>query len=267
MTFWIEDEAPVEVVETTNTEEVVVEQEDKPNEPEATQTRRFKVKVDQEELEVDEDELIKGYSRQSDYTRKSQALAEERKAIELAKQEVEQLKLRVIEEDEEALANKVQLKEVSKILNQAKDIDWSTWFNTDSPKATQAFAEYNQYQALHKQLAESLSTREQEQATLAEQARVMDFQKAKAEVVNKIPDFDSIKGKLVDTGLSIGFTAKELDAVTDWRMIKVLKDAMLWNEYQTSKTNKPTSKPEVTTGNSKLMSGVSKIDATLSKLF
>lgn len=38
----------------------------------------YKVKVDGEELEVGLDELLNGYSRTADYTRKTQALAEER---------------------------------------------------------------------------------------------------------------------------------------------------------------------------------------------
>ena len=40
---------------------------------------RFTVKVDGEELDVDLQELKSGYSRTSDYTKKSQALSEERK--------------------------------------------------------------------------------------------------------------------------------------------------------------------------------------------
>lgn len=41
-------------------------------------TGTYKVKVDGEELEVGLDELLNGYSRTADYTRKTQALAEER---------------------------------------------------------------------------------------------------------------------------------------------------------------------------------------------
>ena len=42
----------------------------------------FTVKVNGEEIEVELDELKAGYSRQADYTKKSQALAEERKSFE-----------------------------------------------------------------------------------------------------------------------------------------------------------------------------------------
>ncbi len=43
---------------------------------------KYKVKVGDEELEVTLDELLQGYMRQADYTRKTQALAEERKKFE-----------------------------------------------------------------------------------------------------------------------------------------------------------------------------------------
>lgn len=46
------------------------------------QPKKFTVKVDGEELEVDEAELKSGYSREKDYTRKTTKLAEERKAFE-----------------------------------------------------------------------------------------------------------------------------------------------------------------------------------------
>ena len=62
--------------ETEESEEVEEEEESQPT------VRTFKVKVDGEEVEVPEDELLKGYSRTQDYTRKTQQLAEQRKAAE-----------------------------------------------------------------------------------------------------------------------------------------------------------------------------------------
>lgn len=49
---------------------------------EPTTTQRYKVKVAGEEVEVSLDELLSGYSRQSDYTRKTQQLKTERDSIE-----------------------------------------------------------------------------------------------------------------------------------------------------------------------------------------
>ena len=42
----------------------------------------FKVKVDGEEIEVSQEELLRGYMRQRDYTQKTQQLAEQRKQFE-----------------------------------------------------------------------------------------------------------------------------------------------------------------------------------------
>jgi hypothetical protein len=63
-------------------EEEVVEEQPKP---------KYKAKVDGEEIEVEIDELINGYQRTADYTKKSQALAEQRKAIEAERQHLEQV--------------------------------------------------------------------------------------------------------------------------------------------------------------------------------
>ena len=60
--------------EEDDTEEVI--------EQELPDDLTIKVKLDGEETEVTLDELRKGYSRYSDYTRKTQALAEERKSFQ-----------------------------------------------------------------------------------------------------------------------------------------------------------------------------------------
>ena len=54
------------------------------------QPTSYKVKIDGEEVEVTLDELQSGYSRQQDYTRKTQELAQQRKIIEQQQQELAQ---------------------------------------------------------------------------------------------------------------------------------------------------------------------------------
>ena len=61
-------------------------------EEESQETPTYKVKVDNEEVEVTLDELLQGYSRTKDYTKKTQALAETRKAIEAEKSKIEEAK-------------------------------------------------------------------------------------------------------------------------------------------------------------------------------
>src|SRR5210317_1682593 len=59
-------------------------------EEEAPQLQTFTVKVDGQEVEVTQEELINGYSRQQDYTRKTQELSQQRKTIEQQQAELAQ---------------------------------------------------------------------------------------------------------------------------------------------------------------------------------
>src|SRR6056297_3425891 len=60
--------------------EAGAEEENEVDSEEAGQT--YTVRVDGEEVEVSLDELLSGYSRTQDYTRKTMALADQRKSLE-----------------------------------------------------------------------------------------------------------------------------------------------------------------------------------------
>jgi hypothetical protein len=72
-------------------QEEVVEQEQEQTE-QVEETPRYRVKAAGEEREVTLDELIKSYQLGTDYTQKTQSLAEQRKALEAERQAVEQAK-------------------------------------------------------------------------------------------------------------------------------------------------------------------------------
>jgi hypothetical protein len=65
-----------------------VEGDEEESEEEAPRDEKFVVKVDGKEIEVPKEELIRGYQREADYTRKTQKLAEERKFVESEFQQV-----------------------------------------------------------------------------------------------------------------------------------------------------------------------------------
>lgn len=60
----------------------IVDDEQEFDDESESETEMFTVKVDGEDIQVDQEELIAGYSRQRSFTKKSQQLAEERKAFE-----------------------------------------------------------------------------------------------------------------------------------------------------------------------------------------
>lgn len=82
-----------EAVQAEDTVEETDESEDSEQQEEQPQERlpeSIKVKVNGEEVEVTLDELARGYSRQSDYSRKTQQLAEERKAFQAEAEAIRQ---------------------------------------------------------------------------------------------------------------------------------------------------------------------------------
>ena len=63
-------------------EEQPTETEEETHEEETDEEPKYTVKVDGEEIEVTQDELLRGYMRQKDYTQKTQQLAEQRRQFE-----------------------------------------------------------------------------------------------------------------------------------------------------------------------------------------
>jgi hypothetical protein len=58
------------------------ESDDSEEQEQEQEQPRYRVKVEGQEYEVTQDELVKGYQREADYTKKTQKLAELRKAAE-----------------------------------------------------------------------------------------------------------------------------------------------------------------------------------------
>lgn len=79
---WNTDEFDHLNAEDSPEQEEQPEQEEEEPQQETQEEPKYKVKVDGQEVEVTQEELLRGYMRQSDYTRKTQQLAEQRQQIE-----------------------------------------------------------------------------------------------------------------------------------------------------------------------------------------
>ncbi len=233
-----------ETASTDSADEQIDESTDDES-PDTTPVRKFKVKVDGEELEVDESELLNGYSRQADYTRKAQALAEDRKAIEEARIEFEKSRIDIVSHDHDLLIKKADYLRVKNDVEKASLIDWTKWFNQDKDTATQAFAELQTLQAQKTSLEADLIKHEQSVISKREQANKTALAELKTKVVEAIPDWNDVKQDVMKAGLSHGFTAQEMNSITDIRHLKALADAARWNKYQASVKAKQPVKPKV----------------------
>jgi hypothetical protein len=221
-----EYEAQAEESEEAEGEEV---QEEEVEEP-----QRFRVKVDNEELEVDLDELIKGYSRTSDYTKKTQTLAEQRKAVEAERTKIEEAaKLR------DTYAQRLQV--IEQMLEQPEE-DISVLKDQDPIGYAVKMAERMERD---KQLQAVRAERESVQAKQAseQQERLRSHINQETERLKAaIPDLgDDVKGEIIRRDIrnyakSIGWTDQELSQVYDHRAVLSLYQGMQYEKLMKGKS-------------------------------
>ena len=121
----LEDESEKEVEEESEEEES--EEDESEEEPEV-----YAVKVDGEELEVSLEELVQGYSRHSDYTRKTQELASQRdEMVKLQQQWTNEMSQAQAERQQyiDAIGQFVQNSMGG--LEQFQNVDWENLRQTD----------------------------------------------------------------------------------------------------------------------------------------
>jgi hypothetical protein len=198
-----------------------VEEEELVEEPTSTYT----VKVDGEEFEVTLDELRNGYQRQSDYTRKSQALAEQRKAYESNVQAIQS------ERQQYAAALQNMVQNQASQLAQYENINWADLKESDP-------VEYMEKRLEYQDAKEKIAALQQEQAQVQQQNqaafqnRINERLQEEAQLLAKaLPEYNdpntNLKGQLRDYATSLGFTPQDIDGIIDHRVVMVLHKAMM----------------------------------------
>lgn len=190
----------------------------------------FTVKVDGKEVEVTLEELQKGYSRTQDYTRKTQQVAEARKAAEA--------ELQAVRAEREQYAQ--LLSALSEQVKTAAEpqIDWDRLYQEDP-------IEYVRQREVMRENREKAAAIQAEQARLAQlsqQEQMQQLQALKAKesekLVEALPAWkDPAKAKaekamLVEFGQKMGFTPQELGNIFDHRVVLALRKAALYDQMQ-----------------------------------
>lgn len=198
-------------------------------EPEESPPETAEIEIDGKKYTVPK-ELEGHFLRQSDYTRKTQELAEQRKLFEAGQEAIKQAK----EADEQATELRSDLRYVDKQLKQYQNVDWARFAAQAPADAQAAMMQFNQLQIARSQLVEGLGKHEQTANQAREQAQQAALAKAQAELLQAMPDFNAdVAREIVESTVSAyGYTADELNAVSDPRQVRVLRDAMLWRKSQ-----------------------------------
>ena len=223
----VEEEAPESEEEGQAEEETEEEVEEEELEIVAEEDLKYTIKVDGEEYEVGIDELKDGYQRQADYTRKSQALAEQRKETENIQYERQQL-----EQERQMYANGLQMLQEQQTakLQDFDKVDWETMKEEDPYQYMLKKDEYRDAQERVNNAAQQQALIQQEQQAASNQARGQFVQQEYARLVAALPEWNdkdsTIKKDIQEYATSVGFRPEEINQLADHRSVLVIKKAM-----------------------------------------
>jgi len=231
----VEEEAPEleeEGQAEEETEEEVAEEEE--FDVVAEEDLKYTIKVDGEELEVGIDELKNGYQRQADYTRKSQALAEQRKETEAIQSERMQL-----EQERQMYANGLQMlqEQQSAKLKPFESVDWEALKAEDPYQYMIKKDEYRDAQERVTNIQQQQNLVQQEQAQQAQQARAHFVQQEYSKLVKALPEWNdkesTVKKDVQEYAKSVGFLPEEINQLADHRSVLIIKKAMEYDKLTT----------------------------------
>ena len=197
---------------------------------------------DPEEVEVTIDELQNSYSRQKDYTRKTQELAQQRKAVEQQQGEVaknETIYKELLPKMESALKEGL-----------GDEPDWNALYQADPIGYVRERDLWNEkQQKLQAVQGEQARLQEEAQAKHAEQVSAYMQYGDEQLIKNHVPEWKdksiAQKEKLAIREHAIndlGFTAEEINQVYDYRLLLGLRNSWMQNKTQKAVKKKPTQK-------------------------
>jgi len=222
-------------------EEDELDEEQTNVEEEALQPQTFTVKVDGQEVEVTQEELVNGYSRQQDYTRKTQELAQQRKTIEQQQAELAQ---------RDAIYSQLLPKMEAQLKGElANEPDWNALYEDDP-------VGYVREKQLWDEKKEKLNAVNAEQQRLQQEALVKQQQQiaqfveyGNQKLLEIIPEWQNpevaTKEKLAISEYAVntlGYTPQEIQQVYDYRALLGLRNAWLNSKTVEATKKKPTQK-------------------------
>ena len=209
----------------------------------------YTVTVDGTDYEVTQNELIQGYQRNADYTRKTQELAVE-------KQQSSEFVERSKKDVEAKLGQLTQLNQAAQAQLQEEyaNIDFEKLYDEDPVEAARL---EHKMRKKHEQLAQVQQQTQELQTQefnkyLEEQQKQLNIKIPELSNPDKGPQF---RKQMRDYLSSVGFNTQEIDSVYDHRYVMLVRDAMSYRNLQKAK---PQIKKKAVNAPKVVKSGVSK---------
>lgn len=242
-------------IEDAFDDEELIDQIEDEQPPESNQ-ELYKVVVDGQEQEVNLEELTKGYSRQSDYTRKTEKLSQDRKSVE-------ELKNEYTRQSEEAKIKRDQYEKQLQVLSEQlrsseQKVDLDRLYQEDPAEYVRAKAEQDRRKELIEQANQEQERIRSEKQQESEKVYSQYLENEKQLLAQKLPIYaDKEKGadfvkNLTNYAKEIGYNDQEISMLVDHRSV-----IMLANAYRYDKLKKANLKNKKVTKVSKVVSSSS----------
>ena len=195
----------------------------------------FTVKVDGKNVEVTLEELQKGYSREADYTRKTQQVSEERRAF--------QAEAELVRTERQQYSQLLGSLQAQLQQNAAPQIDLDRLYNEDPIEWVRQKELARDAEKVHaaiqseQQRLSHIQAQEQYQSMQAHLAQQQDA------MLKAIPEWanpDKAKAEktlLIEWGQKLGFSSDELKNIFDHRAVVALRKAALYDQMMTKRGN------------------------------
>ena len=215
-------------LEEAPAEEAVAEEEATQDINENSEEPSYTVKVDGSEMEVTLDELLRGYQREADYTRKTSELSlEKSKYNDLLQQSQSEINQKLSKLTELTSAAQQELQ------TEYSNIDFEKLYEDDPVEA--ARLEHKM-----RKRAENLQRIQEETRNNQMNEFQKYLQEQQAKVATMIPDFadpakaSRIKSEMRTYLTKLGYNNNEIASVYDSRQVMLIKDAMAYDKLKKS---------------------------------
>ena len=223
-----------EVVQEAKESQEESDSDDVEYQEEVDEKPRYKVKASGVEVEVTLDDLIKGYQREADYTKKTQTLAEQRKQVESERAVIEQAK-------QERDQYQQRLVAIENALRQAPQENLEALKETDpigyAVKVAEQTQRDKQLQAISAERQRIAHQQQAEQSQHLSQFLAVEANKL-AEAIPEYADEQKsvqVKKDIRDYAKKIGWSDEELASVYDSRAVLTLYRAMQYEKLMSNK--------------------------------
>jgi len=203
------------------------EEEDKPP--------SFTVKVDGKNVEVTLEELQKGYSREADYTRKTQQVSEERRAF--------QAEAELVRTERQQYSQLLGSLQAQLQQNAAPQIDLDRLYNEDPiewVRQKELARDAEKVNAAIQSEQQRLSHIQAQEQYQSMQAHLAQQQDAMLKAIPEWSNPDKAKAEktlLIEWGQKLGFSSDELKNIFDHRAVVALRKAALYDQMMTKRGN------------------------------